>query len=125
MGEALRPAARRRDGGGRGGRRNGSGGVGTASVIRLFFFFQAEAGIRDLTVTGVQTCALPIYVASPAAAILSTVQSQVDSAVALRSSQLAFDAYITFEQVETEVRARNSALASDLEIGRASCRERV
>src|SRR3989440_4783859 len=28
--------------------------------IRLFFFFQAEDGIRDLIVTGVQTCALPI-----------------------------------------------------------------
>src|SRR5688572_33221621 len=28
-------------------------------MIRLFFF-QAEDGIRDLTVTGVQTCALPI-----------------------------------------------------------------
>src|SRR2546430_3210653 len=27
---------------------------------REFFFFQAEDGIRDLTVTGVQTCALPI-----------------------------------------------------------------
>src|SRR2546430_9326219 len=27
----------------------------------VFFFFQAEDGIRDLTVTGVQTCALPIY----------------------------------------------------------------
>src|SRR2546430_8863968 len=26
----------------------------------LLFFFQAEDGIRDLTVTGVQTCALPI-----------------------------------------------------------------
>src|SRR2546421_9074945 len=26
-----------------------------------FFFFQAEDGIRDLIVTGVQTCALPIY----------------------------------------------------------------
>src|SRR5216683_3372277 len=26
----------------------------------LFFFFQAEDGIRDLIVTGVQTCALPI-----------------------------------------------------------------
>src|SRR5689334_23590942 len=26
----------------------------------LFFFFQAEDGIRDGTVTGVQTCALPI-----------------------------------------------------------------
>src|SRR5438128_10528785 len=32
-------------------------------VIRdsLFFFFQAEDGIRGATVTGVQTCALPIY----------------------------------------------------------------
>src|SRR2546430_10009673 len=29
----------------------------------MFFFFQAEDGIRDLTVTGVQTCALPIYLA--------------------------------------------------------------
>src|SRR5439155_7282563 len=27
----------------------------------LFFFFQAEDGIRDGHVTGVQTCALPIY----------------------------------------------------------------
>src|SRR2546430_11491385 len=30
------------------------------SCTLLFFFFQAEDGIRDLTVTGVQTCALPI-----------------------------------------------------------------
>src|SRR2546430_16033775 len=30
----------------------------------MFFFFQAEDGIRDLTVTGVQTCALPICVNS-------------------------------------------------------------
>src|SRR2546427_10753048 len=30
------------------------------AVMRFFFFFQAEDGIRDLTVTGVQTCALPI-----------------------------------------------------------------
>src|SRR5437868_11050096 len=28
----------------------------------FFFFFQAEDGIRDRNVTGVQTCALPIYV---------------------------------------------------------------
>src|SRR5690606_10954179 len=28
-------------------------------VIVLFFFFQAEDGIRDFHVTGVQTCALP------------------------------------------------------------------
>src|SRR5437867_10204097 len=29
-------------------------------IIHLLFFFQAEDGIRDRTVTGVQTCALPI-----------------------------------------------------------------
>src|SRR6266542_1274574 len=29
--------------------------------FEFFFFFQAEDGIRDATVTGVQTCALPIY----------------------------------------------------------------
>src|SRR5437867_13184375 len=28
--------------------------------LHIFFFFQAEDGIRDRTVTGVQTCALPI-----------------------------------------------------------------
>src|SRR2546430_4143253 len=33
----------------------------TARLICADFFFQAEDGIRDLTVTGVQTCALPIF----------------------------------------------------------------
>src|SRR2546430_10652399 len=32
----------------------------------VFFFFQAEDGIRYLTVTGVQTCALPILLRLPA-----------------------------------------------------------
>src|SRR5438874_3176158 len=39
-------------------------GVGCSlicTVLCFFFFFQAEDGIRDLYVTGVQTCALPIY----------------------------------------------------------------
>src|SRR3712207_7275067 len=31
------------------------------SLTFLFFFFQAEDGIRDIGVTGVQTCALPIF----------------------------------------------------------------
>src|SRR6266566_2137077 len=30
-------------------------------LLNFFFFFQAEAGIRDYKVTGVQTCALPIW----------------------------------------------------------------
>ena len=29
--------------------------------VVVFFFFQAEDGIRDRNVTGVQTCALPIW----------------------------------------------------------------
>src|SRR2546421_574077 len=42
--------------------------LGTAQCgfqVLFFFFFQAEDGIRDLIVTGVQTCALPISSASP------------------------------------------------------------
>src|SRR2546423_7065498 len=35
------------------------------SVSFFFFFFQAEDGIRDKLVTGVQTCALPISSATP------------------------------------------------------------
>src|SRR5256886_2175468 len=44
-------------------RRGTMGVVGNVSRF-WFFFFQAEDGIRDLTVTGVQTCALPICVAA-------------------------------------------------------------
>src|SRR3712207_5292337 len=33
--------------------------------MRIFFFFQAEDGIRDIGVTGVQTCALPISTGPP------------------------------------------------------------
>src|SRR2546427_8480783 len=43
----------------------------------IFFFFQAEDGIRDLTVTGVQTCALPISVVNdlPMKSLTSSVGS--------------------------------------------------
>src|SRR2546430_3004990 len=40
---------------------DGEVGVEIVSCSIVFFFFQAEDGIRDLTVTGVQTCALPIF----------------------------------------------------------------
>src|SRR2546430_11476134 len=40
--------------------RDRSGGALGPAVTAADFFFQAEDGIRDLTVTGVQTCALPI-----------------------------------------------------------------
>src|SRR2546430_12189347 len=38
--------------------------MSTMCRATVFFFFQAEDGIRDLTVTGVQTCALPISLAA-------------------------------------------------------------
>jgi len=62
---------------------------------------------------------------SPAAAVFSTVRRQLDSAVALRSDKIAFDAYLTFEQVETDVRARNAALAGELEDAFAALRARA
>src|SRR2546430_7463486 len=37
------------------------GSMDVRIIVLCFFFFQAEDGIRDLTVTGVQTCALPIF----------------------------------------------------------------
>src|SRR5208282_6644239 len=40
------------------------------SAPAVFFFFQAEDGIRDATVTGVQTCALPISVLTDANRIM-------------------------------------------------------
>src|SRR5215470_5318744 len=39
--------------------------AGTCVVVSVLSFFRAEDGIRDATVTGVQTCALPIYPLPP------------------------------------------------------------
>src|SRR3712207_279203 len=39
----------------------GGGGRQPRRFAGVFFFFQAEDGIRDIGVTGVQTCALPIF----------------------------------------------------------------
>src|SRR5438874_11090859 len=76
----------------------------------LCFFFQAEDGIRDLYVTGVQTCALPIYV-HPFLTFRQLGRDALPDALnrfLRRSANEA--AWNGFEQAE---------------IGRASCRERV
>src|SRR3712207_7000849 len=52
--------------------------------IFIFFFFQAEDGIRDIGVTGVQTCALPIS-GHPAAAFHR--RSNVSASAASRSEK--------------------------------------
>src|SRR5262249_58658620 len=49
-----------------------------------FFFFQAEDGIRDWSVTGVQTCALPIFVVLD----LAEPSNRADDSLILRNPQL-------------------------------------
>src|SRR5690348_10474530 len=51
----------------------------------LFFFFQAEDGIRDGRVTGVQTCALPISLADEFSRMLQEMQIGRGRTEALRS----------------------------------------
>src|SRR2546430_8529651 len=62
--------------------------------MQRFSFFQAEDGIRDLTVTGVQTCALPISVAEDGSELLGlvsepTISEQGADAVMARIVKLA------------------------------------
>src|SRR2546427_6179970 len=54
---------------------------GDLRTFFLFFFFQAEDGIRDLTVTGVQTCALPIC-----GTIISEAGSSADKVARIHST---------------------------------------
>ena len=65
------------------------------------------------------------YGGSPDAAVFAVVRRQLDSAVALRSDKLAFDAYLTFEEVENEIRAKNAGLAARLEDEFAQLRQRA
>src|SRR3712207_8394619 len=50
-------------------------------IVSLFFFFQAEDGIRDIGVTGVQTCALPILLVHVALAGVVGRERERDVAV--------------------------------------------
>src|SRR5215469_23468 len=55
----------------------------------FFFFFQAEDGIRDLYVTGVQTCALPISAMLGAHLLIAGPAEAVVTAIAVRYAQAA------------------------------------
>src|SRR5205085_7621264 len=82
----------------------------------FFFFFQAEDGIRDLTVTGVQTCALPI---------LSLEGHAWELDLAGQEALVELPG-VSFERHDVVVGdAAPAALGERDEIGRASCRERV
>src|SRR2546430_5120601 len=91
-------------------------------VDRLFFFFQAEDGIRYLTVTGVQTCALPIL-------NKGTINS-VSKFTIIKKKKMSFEysqeVADNYEELfETGDEYDVIIYAGENEIGRASCRERV
>src|SRR2546430_15725284 len=52
-----------------------------------FFFFQAEDGIRDLTVTGVQTCALPISCGAGKAAACEELGNRLQEGLGVRGGE--------------------------------------
>src|SRR5206468_8668311 len=84
-----------------------------------FFFFQAEDGIRDLIVTGVQTCALPISFAERTAARISA------SYPARRTSHRPGGVVRGDILQRLEYPRQSSHYSEAVEIGGASCRERV
>src|SRR5256885_6111372 len=98
--------------------------VGGSACDCAFFFFQAEDGIRDYKVTGVQTCALPIYSAARPSRACGSSARRCRYSRPRSSSRHAmpqFEALLTLAEVPPgSMRARVIG-----EIGRASCRERV
>src|SRR5690606_40916078 len=94
-------------------------GCGLVHVV--FFFFQAEDGIRDFHVTGVQTCALPIFVVIRSAGETGQLYGSVSTRdIADLLAAEGFD--VNRNQVELNNPIKTIGLS---EIGRASCRERA
>lgn len=86
--------------------------------------FADDISVEDRWAVAAYVSALQ-YGGSATAATFAAVRRQIDSALTQRSDKIAFDAYLTFEQVETEVRAKNVGIASDLETTFGWLRTRV
>src|SRR2546429_4117602 len=94
-----------------------------SSEVQRVFFFQAEDGIRDVAVTGVQTCALPISM-GVAAQILQHIFGTTKGTFQVHHPVLS----VEWPQPGGEDLGLRKKLQVSLEveqIGRASCRERV
>src|SRR2546430_6573371 len=87
---------------------------------RVCFFFQAEDGIRDLTVTGVQTCALPIFPERALHRLRKARERRGKRAQHGGEDALELLEGLLVEDDRVEVRGLEPR-----QIGRASCRERV
>src|SRR5688572_32552619 len=90
----------------------------------FFFFFQAEDGIRDLTVTGVQTCALPIL----NVLLLQGRRARTRPSPAIRYCCLMKRVVLlslAAALLALSLAAAPNPVTTVIQIGRASCRERV
>src|SRR5438874_5883847 len=100
-----------------------------ARKIEVVFFFQAEDGIRDLYVTGVHTCALPISErVEVVGGVLVLVMELADGSLAGRAAECRSRGLPGVPREELLGYLLEAAEALDwmnAEIGRASCRERV
>src|SRR5256885_9697538 len=86
----------------------------------IFFFFQAEDGIRDYKVTGVQTCALPIFKTVFVTGGDRDARDEGGGPVALGRVLGGSE-----PPPPAPARSRIDIDLASLKIGRASCRERV
>src|SRR5437867_8484257 len=96
-----------------------------ANTVSCFFFFQAEDGIRDRTVTAVQTCALPICCALTGAAGLPARGRALPGCGLARPGRAG--CFLARAGRCTACALSGGALSGGAlagEIGRASCRER-
>src|SRR5207302_7242284 len=90
------------------------------------FFFQAEDGIRDFHVTGVQTCALPIYTQSnPGVAKAMAMKAADENTFALFGPVFSGSVLVSTEIARQAEIPNFVAGEASAKIGRASCRERV
>src|SRR5689334_24667014 len=92
------------------------------SSYLLYFFFQAEDGIRDGTVTGVQTCALPISSVHITHADSADVSQLTSGFLYLRNDAAKITG--SFVPGTTKLTLTPVTVVQG-QIGRASCRERV
>src|SRR2546430_11263914 len=93
---------------------------GPSSMCCGIFFFQAEDGIRDLTVTGVQTCALPIYGDADRVGGMDGRGGYVSTNQII--SLLLHHLVVNRKRSGRMIKALTTT--SMVKIGRASCRER-
>src|SRR5437762_14240741 len=84
----------------------------------MFFFFQAEDGIRDTSVTGVKTCALPISHCTIARSTALPAPSQ------RQKRPMLLPGAVPSYRLPAPARSSPAPAPPRPKIGRASCRER-